>query len=79
MSQTTFALGRIWRCERQGKPAFDFVIVDKGSCAGLKKCRLACESPSDAGHGMIVEYSHVHIKRCAKLLPVGSKAFGEST
>lgn len=72
MSQTTFAIGRRWRCEREGKPAFDFVIVEKGSSGGTKKCRLECDSPNQPGHGLVQEYSHAHIKKHARLLPLDS-------
>lgn len=75
-----FAIGKRWRCDRSKKSAFDFVIVGPGSKPDTKRCRIEVLDPkvrsgtsSDVdlgrgGHGMVQEYSHRHIKRCAVLV-----------
>ncbi len=76
-----FAVGKRWRCDRSRKSAFDFVIVGPGSKPDTKRCRIEVLDPvvksgmspdvdlGRGGHGMVQEYTHRHIKRCAKLVP----------
>lgn len=75
-----FAIGKRWRCDRSRKSAFDFVIVGPGAKPDTKRCRIEVLDPVvksgmspdvDLGrgsHGMVQEYSHRHIKRCARLV-----------
>lgn len=70
-----FAIGRRWRCTRRNRHSFDFVIVAAGSKPDTKRCRVEVldEKRRDrpgSGHGIEQEYSHRHIKRCAKLVEV---------
>jgi hypothetical protein len=79
-----YAIGQRWRCERDSRPTFDFVIVGPGEKPGSKRCRLDVDPNwfrrqgyvevsipglmARAGHGQEQDYSHKHLKKHAKLV-----------
>ena len=68
MKLSPFAVGRRWRCARPRNkgPGFDFVIIGPGRTPRYKRCRI--DSPGDPAHGVEQDYSHEHLKLCAKLV-----------
>lgn len=80
---TPFSVGRRWRVTRVERPSFDFVVVGPGDRPNTKRCRLDVDfewfrrcgygEPSEqqlrmAGHHIEQDYSHKHLKKCAKLV-----------
>lgn len=74
MRITDFSVGRKWRCEREERPHFTFLIVGNGSKPGWKRCLIIPDkhfpSTRAADQPLEQEYSHRHIKKCARLLPL---------